>query len=319
MRDRMRIAVVGAGLAGLACAQAAALRDAAVTLIEAGRRVGGRLATRRDGDLIFNHGAQYATARTDAFRAMLAEMRAEGVACPWPAAGEGRWTGMPGMSALPRHLERQFLGRVLTGRPVTSLYRTGESWHVRTDEGGDTAGPFDAVLLALPAPEAAPLLRGAGHAFADALAPVRMAPCWALMLASDAPLPGPDVQRPAAGPLAWIARDSSRPGRAPLPECWVAHAGPFWSRLHQEDGADQVAHALLPGFAALTGLDAPPLHLAAHLWRHALVETPLGAPCLWDAEAGIGLCGDWCLGPRVESAFESGRALAAAVLPGDGA
>jgi predicted NAD/FAD-dependent oxidoreductase len=46
------------------------------------------------------------------------------------------------------------------------------------------------------------------------------------------------------------------------------------------------------------------------------VEQAAGAPFLWDAQARIGACGDWCLGPRVEAAFDSGEALAAAVAAG---
>jgi predicted NAD/FAD-dependent oxidoreductase len=65
----------------------------------------------------------------------------------------------------------------------------------------------------------------------------------------------------------------------------------------------------------LAGTSLPtPIHLAAHRWRYALVETPLGAPFLHDAARGLGACGDWCLGPRIESAWLSGVALGRALL-----
>jgi predicted NAD/FAD-dependent oxidoreductase len=57
------------------------------------------------------------------------------------------------------------------------------------------------------------------------------------------------------------------------------------------------------------------VYLQAHRWRHALVEQPLGLPCLVDEEIAAGACGDWCIAPRVEAAFESGRALAHSLLP----
>ena len=44
------------------------------------------------------------------------------------------------------------------------------------------------------------------------------------------------------------------------------------------------------------------------------METPLGQEYLWDRSARIGVCGDWCLGARVEAAYDSGVALARAVL-----
>ena len=60
--------------------------------------------------------------------------------------------------------------------------------------------------------------------------------------------------------------------------------------------------------------------IVAHRWRYALVEQAAGLPCLWDGAALLGACGDWCLGGRVEAAFDSGRALAACILadPGTG-
>ena len=65
--------------------------------------------------------------------------------------------------------------------------------------------------------------------------------------------------------------------------------------------------------AALPPTPAP-IHLQAHRWRYSLVERPLGEPCLWLPEARLGLAGDWCFGGRAEAAFDSGRALATAIL-----
>lgn len=37
-------------------------------------------------------------------------------------------------------------------------------------------------------------------------------------------------------------------------------------------------------------------------------ERAIGEPCLWDTDARVGACGDWCLGGRVDAAFDSGLA-----------
>ena len=319
----LRVAVIGAGMAGLACAGALHRAGAAVTLFDKGRRVGGRLATRRVDGLLFDHGAQYATVRDPAFAAAMGAMAAAGQAAPWPAAGEGRWCGVPGMSALARHMEGEGVGDLHIGRHVAFLHRDGRGWHVRhrdasdtrpglvSDEGGEAAEPFDRIAVALPAPQAAGLLQP--HAFAAEAGRAAMAPCWAATLAFDEATAAPDLLRPDAGPLRWIARDSSRPGRAAVPECWVAHATPEWSRDHLEQPAETMLVLLRSAFAAATGIATTPRYAAAHRWRFALAETPLGTPCLWDAAAGLGVCGDWCLGARVEAAFLSGRALAEAM------
>ena len=316
----LRVAVIGAGMAGLACAGALHRAGATVTLFDKSRRVGGRLATRRVDGLLFDHGAQYATARDPAFAETMQAMAAAGQAAPWPAAGEGRWCGVPGMSALAGHMEQEGIGTLHAGRHVAFLHRDGEGWRVRhrdaadtrpglvSDAGGELAGPFDRVAVALPAPQAAGLLQP--HAFAAEAARAPMAPCWAAMLAFDEATDAPDLLRPEAGPLRWISRDSSRPGRAAAPECWVAHATPEWSRDHLEQPAETVLASLRAAFAAETGIRAAARFAAVHRWRYALAEAPLGTPALWGDAAGLGVCGDWCLGARVEAAFLSGRALA---------
>jgi predicted NAD/FAD-dependent oxidoreductase len=322
--DAPRIAVIGAGMAGLACAGALHNAGADVTLFDKSRRVGGRLATRRVGDLIFDHGAQYATSRDPAFVAEMQAMAATGDAAPWPAAGDGRWCGVPGMSALARHMQRQGVGAVRTARHAAFLHRQADGWMVRhmdaattppglvSDTGGELAGPFDRVAVAIPAPQAKGLLHT--HDFAHTAARAGMAPCWAMMLAFPAAAAAPDVLRLDTGPLRWIARDSSRPGRTALPECWIAHAAPEWSRGQLEQPAEAVLAALLDAFTTATEIRSAPSYAAVHRWRYALADVPLGVPALWDAASGLGVCGDWCLGARVEAAFLSGRTLAGMML-----
>jgi len=52
----------------------------------------------------------------------------------------------------------------------------------------------------------------------------------------------------------------------------------------------------------------------AHRWRYAQAAEALDLGCLWDGELGLGVCGDWCQGSRVEGAFLSGMAAAGRVL-----
>ncbi len=307
-------------MAGLACAGALHRAGAAVTLFDKGRRIGGRLATRRVDGLMFDHGAQYATSRDPAFIAEMQAMVAAGDAAPWTAAGDGRWSGLPGMSAMAWNMERQGIGSLHSARHVAFLHRQPDGWMVRhmdatatppalvSDSGGELAGLFDRVAVAIPAPQAAGLLHP--HRFAREAARSSMVPCWALMLAFRTATAAPDVLRLDTGPLRWIARDSSRPGRAALPECWVAHATPEWSRDHLEHATEAVLPALQDAFQAATGATAAPSYAAVHRWRYGLADVPLDRPALWDASAGLGVCGDWCLGARVEAAFLSGRALA---------
>jgi predicted NAD/FAD-dependent oxidoreductase len=136
------------------------------------------------------------------------------------------------------------------------------------------------------------------------------------MLAFADPLPVPaEAMRWTSGPLAWAASHASRPRRASSPHSWVLHASSEWSRSHLEIDARDAAQALYEAFAHVLDLTLPvPQLQLAHRWRYAQVERPLGLPCLVDQESAAGVCGDWCIAPRVEAAFESGRALAQTLL-----
>lgn len=313
------VAIVGAGLAGLAVARTLAAHGVAVRIFDKGRAPGGRLATRRveqDGrSFAFDHGAQYLTARGALFRATLDASAAR----TWPK--EGQRVGAPRMSAIPRALAEGL--DVSLAREVVAISGQPGAWqlaHVAprrpgatpADEAAEMSGPFDAVALAIPAPQAAALMARPAPHLARVLEMVRMAPCWTLMAAFADRLPLPDTIRLPTGPIGWAARDSSKPGRDAASECWVVQAGPEWSRAHLEAKPADAQAALLQAFAALAGGMLPDaLYAAAHRWRHALVETPLGAPCLWEPARGLGAAGDWCIAARAEAAVESGAALGA--------
>lgn len=296
-------------------------------LYDKGRGAGGRLATRRVAGVQFDHGAQYLTARGPGFAAAMAEAGA----APWGEAPGGqatRWVGTPGMSALPRALAAGLdlrTGRhvgTIGGRPGAWMLQHWDATLVRPgrplpEVAPDQDGPFEAVLVTLPPAQAAPLVADHAPGLPPRLAPVRIAPCWTVLAAFDQPLPLPDSLRPTEGPIGWAARDSSKPGRDARRECWVIQASPAWSRANLEAEALSIPPALLAGLAGLAGAALPaPTYAAAHRWRYSLVEVPLGAPCFWDPAARIGLAGDWCLGGRAEAAFDSGTALAEALLAG---
>jgi predicted NAD/FAD-dependent oxidoreductase len=318
-----KVAIIGAGLAGLACARTLAAHGVAVRLFDKGRGPGGRMATRRvevgGHAFSFDHGAQYLTTRTRIFGAMLDTVGAK----PWPQPG--RFVGVPRMSQIPRALADGL--DVTLYRHVTALDGGPGQWRLQhfdaarirpgrplPEEAPAEDGPFDAVVLALPAPQAVPLLQPAAPLLAELLGKVVLAPCWTLMAALPERLNLPDWQQLEGGPISWLARDSSKPGRDAAHECWVAQASPEWSRAQLEKSAEAVAALLLEALGKLAGTALPtPIFAAAHRWRFGLAESPFGAPCLWDATLGLGAAGDWCLGKRAEDAVESGMAMAAAI------
>lgn len=316
-QETAEIVIIGAGMAGIACARQLAAAGRAPVLLDKGRGIGGRMATRRvpiDGvQVSFDHGAQYVTVRDAAFAAAIAAV--PGAAAHWSdGAAEPHLVGMPGMSGLPRALAGGLDIRLQT--EVTALSRHAGGWQVQAGTGCLQA---ETLVLAIPAPQAVNLLAGAlspPHPLVTALSSVQMDPCLTLLAAFPADAPRPFVSRADADdPLAWIAQDSTKPGRMGNAVTWVVQASPGWSLRHLNEPADAIAARLLPMLCARIGADAATaLHVSAHRWRYARVATPLGQPFLHDAEHALYLGGDWCLGARAEAAWQSGDSIARAVL-----
>lgn len=290
------------------------------------RGAGGRMSTRRAGAWGFDHGAQYFTVRDPGFRARVTAWRGEGLVAPWTgriavldggmtvmkAGDTERLVAAPAMNALCRHLARDLDVRYETR--VDRLERTAEGWRLGSSDGLDLGG-FDAVVVSAPAPQTAALLEGVAPRLAARAGGVAMSPCWAVMAAFPEPLAlGFDGAFVHRTPLAWVARNASKPGR-PEGEAWVLHGSPEWSESNLELEPAEAAARLLEAFAAAVGGGCPdPVHLAAHRWRFALPAAPLVEPCLFDSDLQLAACGDWCGGPRVEGAFLSGLAAAERVL-----
>ena len=339
------IAVVGGGIAGITCARTLAQAGHRVTVFEKSRGTGGRMSTRDTEFGSFDHGAQYFTVRDERFSAALAT--ASGLVRPWSAntvrilddlgqvvaaslpPNEAHWVATPGMNALVRQWAQPLIdaGRMVLETRVVFIEADKlepERWQLQTDgPGAGVHSGFDAVVLAIPSPQAHALLRDSEQSaplVAD-LAGVQVAPCWTLMAAFPQALQptmaslGPqwNAARSTHHRIAWLARESSKPGRGPM-ERWTVQASPDWSQRHLEDDAARVKAKLLKAFTEVTGIRAQPPYAEVHRWRYAQTTEPLGKSHLWDAKLGIGACGDWCLGHRVEDGFVSGLELALAVL-----
>jgi len=316
-----RIAVIGAGIAGLAAARA--LHDAGreVIVFDKARGVGGRMSTRRASGRRIDHGAQYFTARDPAFQREVDIWEQRGVIERWPQTlvriteqeayplvdGQARYRGAPGMNEVCRHLADHLSVRV--NSRIKTMACGAEGWELR-DADGDWLGPFSDVILSVPAAQARALLRPVPE-LAARLETVAYDPCWATLLAFDESL---DVEFEAAfvqgSDVAWAARRDDD-GR----ESWILHATAEWTFAHQEMAREEVLQHMKRCLSTILGQALPqPVYERTHFWRYAKVSDALGEPYLWDSMRNVGVCGDGCLGGRVESAWLSGRALAAALL-----
>jgi len=307
------ILIIGGGMAGLSAAAALSHAGRKIIVIDKGRGPGGRMAARRvelAGETVsFDHGAQYFTARDPAFLDTVQAWEAAGAAARWPAAGPDAWVGTPGMNAPIRALAESL--DVRWGVRAQTLTRAAAGWRVAAGEHSFTAA---AVLIAVPAEQAAVLLADAAPDLAALAGGVQSAPCWAVMAGFATPLPiAADTFRSDTAPISWAARNSAKPGRCGA-ETWVIHASAARSRAIIDLPRDDAAAALLADFFAATGT-APiaPLHCDAHRWLYALPQPLKGVGARFDPALALGIAGDYLHSPRVEGAWASGRALADAL------
>ena len=316
-----RIAIIGAGVSTAALAY---YLDPAIDIeiFEKARGPGGRMALRRHDQRHFDHGAQFFTARREAFREFLAPLVQSGEVAEWnPRVTtlekgckpykriwfEPHYVGVPGMNQLVKSRLRRY--RLHFDARVSVLQVRDERWQLSLDDGAASRA-FDWVISTAPAPQSRALLP-ADFADAAVLDTAIMQGCYTLMLELDESYSAAwDAAVVKNSPIGWLAMNNSKPARPALPAL-VAHTTNEWAEQHIDDDPGQVESILKDEVGELLDLPADKIqHSSLHRWRYANVYRPGGKPFCLDPEMRLAACGDWCVDGRVEAAFDSARQLA---------
>ena len=320
--------IVGAGISGLLAARELRKAGWHVTVLDKGRGVGGRMATRRVGGAGFDHGAQFFTVRGERFGGLVNDWLAVGAAAEWSRGfadaegnanpdGHPRYRGSDGMTSIPKHLAAGL--DVRTGERVVRVDRDGEGWTVACESGLSVSG--DALLLTAPVPQSLALAESGNYGLSEdvrrQLENVSYDPCLAVMALLDgaSPVPEPGGVQIKGEPLDWIG-DNATKGIADRPALTI-HGGPRWSREHYDDGEDDVTRALLRLAGESLGADlaASTVETSLARWRYSWVTSSHEEPCLVASEdPPLVFCGDGFGQPKVEGAALSGLAAADGLL-----
>jgi renalase len=313
------VLIVGAGMSGVAAASALARAGRHVMVVDKGRGVGGRMATRRIGEAVFDHGAQFITARSERFRQEMRNSGHLGVVCEWcrgfstEADGHPRWRGNPGMTALPRHLARGI--EVLLETRVVAIALEGTRWKASLESGGSMTSA--AVVLTAPVPQSLAMLDAGGFAApADVrtqLEGIEYERCLAVLAVLDGPsgLPPPGGMAFPDGPLAWLA-DNQIKGISPVP-CVTLHASHDFSLANWERDRREVGRELLQAAAVWTRTGVK--EFQTHGWLYSKpVRVHEDACAVLHASPPMVMAGDAFAGPKVEGAILSGWAAATVLL-----
>lgn len=315
----MRIAVVGAGITGLAAARMLHDRGHDVRVFELAPLPGGRCATKvitalelprgLSGEVAFDHGAQYFTVRHDHFSMIAAEWERDRIISKWNgrivsfdgegwedvAEGTSRYVGTPGMSAIAAALARGLA--IEYGRRIDSVEALLHD--------------FDRVIVAVPAPQARALVVNFPE-LEQKLASIPMSACWTVMAAFEERVGARfDAAFVNGSALSWIARNTSKPKRNYKIDAWVLHASALWSNAHLDDRGEDVGAFLMEAFDDLIASGLPrAFYATVHRWRYAAADSPLGVGAISAPDDRIIFCGDWCGGSRLEDAYLSGLTAA---------
>ncbi len=332
-RGAHRVLVVGSGIAGLAAARTLMNHNIETVVVDKGRRPGGRLASRELADNVFDYGAQYFTARNAEFQRLVGALEWEGVLARWlPRVGfhdrdglhpataplvEEPWFVAPkGFASFAARLGDAL--RVRQSTHVVGIQRTPTGWEVAFRDA--PSEHYSHVIVTVPLAQALALTPPAQRAMwdLDALSARQChEPCWSLSIELATPVALPfDAIRSATSDIAWLARETSKPGRAAPGDVWTLHASREFSETELEAEPDVVTGRLTESFAAIVDTMPDIRATHAHRWRYARATTrdrdDLGYR--YDAASGFGLAGDALAGPRLELAYLSGIGLAGACL-----
>jgi hypothetical protein len=305
--------VIGAGIAGLLAARRVQKAGFRVEVLDKGRQVGGRMATRRIGDAVFDHGAQFFTCRSPEFAAVVQEWREADVARQWclgfneAADGHPRYRGNPGMTAGPKLLAETLPVRLRFR--VASVHAGQHAWEIVGEDGVRLESRV--LVLSAPVPQTLALLDAGAVALPidvrAQLESIRYDPCIAALAQLEAPssVPVPGGIQLEGSILTWVG-DNARKGISSRPALTL-HAAPEFSRDNWSTDDHEVAAKMLE--VARTWADVHVREVQLQRWLYATpnpgIEERLTAT---EDPLPIAFCGDAFGGPRVEGAALSGMA-----------
>ena len=325
MEQEGKTLIIGAGISGLMAGITLSSSGYPVTILEKSNGVGGRMATRRFKGGVFDHGAQFFTARDPQFQKLVDGLENEGIVRQWSqgfpesgamtrADGHPRYMGVGGMTSIAKKLSQDLEVHLQTAAMAISF--DGEFWHIQTIDGRTYNG--DCLILTAPIPQSLSLLKAGEVSLAKReakqLQTVQYYSCLAVLVLLDGPsqIPYPGGMKFESGPIQWLG-DNTQKGISPKMTAVTIHASADFSQQNFEMNSEQIAESLIT--AAKPWLGGGIQDWQLHKWRysqplHTYPERFLKIPDY----PSLLFAGDAFGGPRVEGAALSGIAAALSLM-----
>ena len=311
----INIGIIGAGMAGITCANYLFSKGFEVTVYEKSRGLGGRMATKRiNSELSVDHGVQYVNANTPAFKKYLDECISNGYAEHWSPTGmdaqylnqNNIFVGVPGMNGLLKMNSKKL--NIKFSFKVDSIKKLNKKWLV-SFEDSELKEQFDLLVFAIPPIQVCQIIQGE-EALLQELSIVEIDPCWSLILITRNKLSCNDYNKFHSNSIASIVYNSSKPKRNKLSNSYIIHSSPNWTKqnlsLEKQEAELKIVNLLEEQLNQKIEIE----FLKAHRWLFAQTKAPLGKSFLKNKDNNLFIGGDWCLGANVEAAFNSGLKIA---------
>ena len=318
-----KILIIGAGMCGLTAARELQSSGHEVTIVDKGRGIGGRMATRRFAGGIFDHGAQFFTTRSDGFKAATRNWENQNVANHWfdgtPTPdgnakndGHPRYCGSDGMTAIGKWLMRDL--NVQLNQEIESLKRENGVWTATTSDQKTFEG--DELILTAPLPQSLRLFDSSGLKVHDTmralLQSVIYEPCFAVLAQLSGPsnIAPPGLLYVNGDPIWWVA-DNFQKGVSPIEGSVTIHSSGAYARAHYDDDQTRVGQELIEASQQWLGREVAEFEVRR--WRYSKPENPLDVGVARDENCAVTFAGDALMGAKIEGAFTSGQ-MAARIL-----
>lgn len=324
----MRIAVIGAGISGLAFAKEILKKNnVKITIFEKSRGLGGRMATRSLAPYTFDHGAQHFTIRSDEFRNFLTPYFADGTVQVWkgnvanisPAQmilnssfEEPHYVACPNMNSLAKRIAENL--NVLRETEISSaVEQSNKTWRLFDVKGTDL-GVFDWCVMSAPIAQTLRILPDLALSHPELLN-VKMKSNFTLMAGLHEKQNFPWIAaKVVESPIGWISMNHRKPSRNQTAISLVIQSTCDWAEKNFEQEMQWVQKILLQEAQTLCQIKMSADDICnLQRWRYAIVSHPLKEPFVLNSEKKIAAIGDWCMDPRVESAWFSGYSLAKSI------
>ncbi|GIV02289.1 MAG: FAD-dependent oxidoreductase [Fimbriimonadales bacterium] len=322
----MRVAIVGAGIAGLSAARALRQEGAEVVLFEAAERVGGRVATYARDGWVADMGLQTFTPRRTSLQEALDLAGEEAREIPGDIYLQEDGRVVPGSEERNREPRYTFLEgnhRLLEilaqGLEVRLSAHVDAIGRTRSGEYAVMGEPFDGVILTPPLPDSARLLETAGDRRNLGGASYRS--CISVALGYGKALsPRPYyalLSLNRMDPVLWLSIEQFKcAGRCPEgSSLFVVQTGPSYSRSHFDRPDEDILRVVAGRIESLFGPD-----FEEPLWHHIVRwkrSQPERVVLFENANANGGrlvVAGDGTLAGRAENAYETGKLAAHLML-----